>query len=54
MKLQIWNEVEYDIWEDSKKEMSRLLNTMANIDGRDAVLKSKGLTGEEPIAQVDL
>jgi hypothetical protein len=40
------------MWEDPKKEIP-IAQYHVYIDERAAVLKSKGLIGEEPISQVD-
>lgn len=50
-QLQIWNEVEYNIWDLKGIPKSPY---QVYLDGRAMILKSKGLTGDEPIAPVDL
>jgi hypothetical protein len=50
-QLQIWNEVEYNIWDLKGIPKAPY---QAYLDERAMILKSKGLTGDEPIAPVNL
>jgi dual specificity phosphatase 12 len=52
-QLQVWEKIEFDIWEDSKKEIPKAYYR-AYLDERAVILKSKGLTGHESIALVNL
>jgi dual specificity phosphatase 12 len=47
-QLSIWEQVEYQVWEDAEKEKAKPLYH-AYLDDRAILLKSKGLTGDEPI-----
>ncbi|KAJ6007538.1 dual specificity phosphatase Yvh1 [Penicillium herquei] len=52
-QLQVWEEVRYEIWEDKEKTVPKP-PYKAFLEDRDALLKNKGLTGNEPLAPLDL
>jgi dual specificity phosphatase 12 len=52
-QLQVWEQVEYQIWEDAEKKVPKLPYA-TYLEKRAEVLKSLGLTGNEPIAPVNL
>lgn len=52
-QLEIWEEVEYEIWEDVECRVPKA-PYKAFLEERAALLKAKGLTGDEPIAPVNL
>ena len=47
-QLQIWRDVEYDIWEDAERRVPKEAYR-AYLERRAAALKAKGLTGNEPL-----
>lgn len=52
-QLQLWEEVGYEIWEDEGKTVPKA-PYKAYLEDRAALLKSKGLTGNEPLAPQNL
>ncbi|KAL4913001.1 DSPc-domain-containing protein [Aspergillus aurantiobrunneus] len=52
-QLRIWERVGYEIWEDGDKTVRKALY-QEDLDERPAVLTSKGLTGNEPLAPLTL
>ncbi|GAD95515.1 dual specificity phosphatase Yvh1, putative [Paecilomyces variotii No. 5] len=52
-QLQVWEEVGYDIWEDEQKTVPKAAY-QAFLADRAALLKEKGLAGNEPLAPLHL
>ncbi|KAK1145699.1 hypothetical protein N8T08_003935 [Aspergillus melleus] len=52
-QLVVWEETGYEVWEDEDKTVPKALYK-AFLEHRAAVLKSKGLAGDEPLAPVSL
>jgi dual specificity phosphatase 12 len=52
-QLQVWEETEYQIWENAEKTIPKA-PYQAFLDDRATLLKAKGLTGNEPLAPLDL
>jgi dual specificity phosphatase 12 len=50
-QLQIWEQVGYEIWEDSEAKVPKAAY-QAYLNERAAILMTKGLTGDEPIEPV--
>ena len=50
-QLQIWEQVGYEIWENSETKVPKA-PYQGYLDERAAVLMAKGLTGDEPIGPV--
>lgn len=52
-QLQVWEEVEYETWKDEDKFIPNA-PYKAFLEDRAALLKKKGLTGNEPLAPLSL
>jgi dual specificity phosphatase 12 len=52
-QLQVWEEVGYQVWENKDKTVPKPAYK-AFLDDRAALLKEKGLTGNEPLAPLSL
>lgn len=52
-QLQVWEEVEYQVWEDEERTVAKA-PYQAFLSDRAALLKEKGLTGNEPLAPQNL
>jgi dual specificity phosphatase 12 len=52
-QLQVWEEVGYELWEDEDKTVPKAAYK-AFLEDRAALLKEKGLTGDEPLAPLTL
>lgn len=52
-QLQVWEEVGYQVWEDEEKTVPKLAYK-AFLEDRAALLKEKGLTGNEPLGPLTL
>lgn len=52
-QLQVWEQVGYQVWEDEERTV-RKAPYQEFLNDRAALLKSKGLTGNEPLAPVPL
>ncbi|KAI9037154.1 uncharacterized protein KD926_000802 [Aspergillus affinis] len=52
-QLQVWEETGYEVWEDENRTVPKALYK-AFLEHRAAVLKSKRLTGDEPLAPLSL
>jgi dual specificity phosphatase 12 len=52
-QLQVWEEVGYQVWENEERSIPKA-PYRAFLDDRAALLKEKGLTGNEPLAPLSL
>ena len=52
-QLQVWEQVGYQVWEDEERTVPKA-PYQAFLDDRAALLKKKGLTGNEPLAPLNL
>ncbi|KAB8259792.1 hypothetical protein BDV32DRAFT_123783 [Aspergillus pseudonomiae] len=52
-QLEIWEEVGYQVWEDEERTIPKA-PYQAFLDGRAALLKKLGLTGDEPLTLLTL
>lgn len=52
-QLQVWEQVEYQVWEDEERTVPKA-PYQAFLDDRAALLKKKGLTGNDPLAPLRL
>ncbi|RAL04148.1 uncharacterized protein BO80DRAFT_348032 [Aspergillus ibericus CBS 121593] len=52
-QLEVWEQVEYQVWDDEQRTVPKALY-QAFLDNRAGILKSKGLTGNEPLAPQNL
>lgn len=52
-QLEVWEQVRYQIWEDAEKRVPKAPYA-AYREKRAALLKEKGLTGNEPIGPINL
>ena len=52
-QLEVWEQVEYELWEDEDKTMPKA-PYKAFLEARAALLRQKGLTGNEPIRPLNL
>ncbi|EAW17785.1 uncharacterized protein NFIA_077180 [Aspergillus fischeri NRRL 181] len=52
-QLEIWEQTGYEVWEDEERTVPKA-PYRAFLEGRAALLKRKGLTGNEPLAPLNL